>query len=178
MGKITSMHFAGWKMGLKTGMYYLRTQAAAAPIQFTVDQAALKVDDATVARDRPLKKRAPPSGSSFMTSQNAVPRTNVGKDSAGGNEVSSNGMPTPSTTPPPALGVASKPRVVESPNKPVPMKADVPEGNSPKTLPTEPADTVEDEELRDATKKSNQTEDNEDADRERDIYSDAVVACK
>ena len=38
MGKITSMHFAGWKMGLKTGMYYLRTQAASAPIQFTVDQ--------------------------------------------------------------------------------------------------------------------------------------------
>ena len=26
MGKITSMHFAGWKLGLKTGMYYLRTR--------------------------------------------------------------------------------------------------------------------------------------------------------
>jgi ribonucleotide reductase alpha subunit len=31
MGKLTSMHFAGWKMGLKTGMYYLRTMAASAP---------------------------------------------------------------------------------------------------------------------------------------------------
>lgn len=30
MGKLTSMHFYGWKKGLKTGMYYLRTQAAAA----------------------------------------------------------------------------------------------------------------------------------------------------
>ena len=32
MGKLTSMHFYGWKKGLKTGMYYLRTQAAAAAI--------------------------------------------------------------------------------------------------------------------------------------------------
>lgn len=42
MGKLTSMHFYGWKKGLKTGMYYLRTMAASAPIQFTVDQASLK----------------------------------------------------------------------------------------------------------------------------------------
>ena len=27
-GKLTSMHFYAWKKGLKTGMYYLRTQAA------------------------------------------------------------------------------------------------------------------------------------------------------
>lgn len=37
MGKLTSMHFYGWKKGLKTGMYYLRTQAASAAIQFTID---------------------------------------------------------------------------------------------------------------------------------------------
>ncbi|CCE64919.1 hypothetical protein TPHA_0J00970 [Tetrapisispora phaffii CBS 4417] len=36
-GKLTSMHFYGWKKGLKTGMYYLRTQAASAAIQFTID---------------------------------------------------------------------------------------------------------------------------------------------
>lgn len=36
------MHFYGWKKGLKTGMYYLRTKAAASAIQFTVDQTALK----------------------------------------------------------------------------------------------------------------------------------------
>ncbi|KAI0464956.1 ribonucleotide-diphosphate reductase subunit rnr1 [Komagataella kurtzmanii] len=41
MGKLTSMHFYGWKKGLKTGMYYLRTQAAAAAIQFTVDKVAV-----------------------------------------------------------------------------------------------------------------------------------------
>jgi ribonucleotide reductase alpha subunit len=36
------MHFYGWKKGLKTGMYYLRTKAAADAIKFTVDQEALK----------------------------------------------------------------------------------------------------------------------------------------
>ena len=35
--KLTSMHFYGWKKGLKTGMYYLRTKAAADAIQFTVE---------------------------------------------------------------------------------------------------------------------------------------------
>ncbi|CAK7994582.1 Ribonucleoside-diphosphate reductase large subunit [uncultured virus] len=35
--KITSMHLYGWKKGLKTGMYYLRTRPAADPIQFTID---------------------------------------------------------------------------------------------------------------------------------------------
>lgn len=34
--KLTSMHFYGWKKGLKTGMYYLRTKAAAEAIKFTV----------------------------------------------------------------------------------------------------------------------------------------------
>jgi len=41
-GKLTSMHFYAWKTGLKTGMYYLRTKAAAQAIQFTVDKTKLK----------------------------------------------------------------------------------------------------------------------------------------
>lgn len=41
-GKLTSMHFYGWKKGLKTGMYYLRSRPAANAIQFTVDQETLK----------------------------------------------------------------------------------------------------------------------------------------
>lgn len=36
-GNMTSMHFYGWKQGLKTGMYYLRTRPAADAIKFTVD---------------------------------------------------------------------------------------------------------------------------------------------
>lgn len=35
--KLTSMHFYAWKKGLKTGMYYLRTQAATQAIKFTVE---------------------------------------------------------------------------------------------------------------------------------------------
>jgi ribonucleoside-diphosphate reductase subunit M1 len=41
IGQLTSMHFYGWKSGLKTGMYYLRTRPAANAIQFTVDQSIL-----------------------------------------------------------------------------------------------------------------------------------------
>lgn len=36
-GKLTSLHFHAWRKGLKTGMYYLRTRAAADAIKFTVD---------------------------------------------------------------------------------------------------------------------------------------------
>jgi len=35
--KLSSMHFYGWNLGLKTGMYYLRTKAATEAIKFTVD---------------------------------------------------------------------------------------------------------------------------------------------
>jgi ribonucleoside-diphosphate reductase alpha chain len=37
-GKLTSMHFYAWEKGLKTGMYYLRTKAAADAIKFTVEK--------------------------------------------------------------------------------------------------------------------------------------------
>ncbi len=37
--KLTSMHFYSWKKGLKTGMYYLRSNAAVDAIKFTVDKA-------------------------------------------------------------------------------------------------------------------------------------------
>lgn len=43
---MTSIHFYGWKAGLKTGMYYLRTRPAADPIQFTVDKKRLAVSRA------------------------------------------------------------------------------------------------------------------------------------
>lgn len=38
--KLTSLHFHGWRIGLKTGMYYLRSRPAADAIQFTVEKAA------------------------------------------------------------------------------------------------------------------------------------------
>jgi len=40
--KLSSMHFHGWQLGLKTGMYYLRTKAAADAIKFTVDVKSAK----------------------------------------------------------------------------------------------------------------------------------------
>ena len=40
MAKLTSMHFYGWKSGLKTGMYYLRTKSAVDAIKFTLDNKA------------------------------------------------------------------------------------------------------------------------------------------
>ncbi|KAG9086778.1 ribonucleoside reductase large subunit Cdc22 [Ceratobasidium sp. 370] len=47
--QLTSMHFYGWKKGLKTGMYYLRTRPAAQAIQFTVDQSVIKQANAAKA---------------------------------------------------------------------------------------------------------------------------------
>ncbi|KAK1403791.1 Ribonucleoside-diphosphate reductase [Heracleum sosnowskyi] len=41
-GKLTSLHFHAWSKGLKTGMYYLRSRAAADAIKFTVDTSMLK----------------------------------------------------------------------------------------------------------------------------------------
>jgi len=35
--KLNAMHFFAWKKGLKTGIYYLRTKAKAAPQQFTIE---------------------------------------------------------------------------------------------------------------------------------------------
>jgi len=35
--KLSSMHFHGWQLGLKTGMYYLRTKAAVDAVKFTVE---------------------------------------------------------------------------------------------------------------------------------------------
>ncbi|KAF8941929.1 Ribonucleoside-diphosphate reductase large subunit [Haplosporangium gracile] len=40
-GKLTSMAFYGWKRGLKTGMYYLRSRPAVDAIKFTVDQLSI-----------------------------------------------------------------------------------------------------------------------------------------
>jgi ribonucleotide reductase alpha subunit len=34
---LTSMHFYSWQVGLKTGMYYLRTRPKADPVPVTVD---------------------------------------------------------------------------------------------------------------------------------------------
>jgi len=53
MGKLSSMHFYAWKSGLKTGMYYLRTKAAADAIKFTVRE-----EQAPVAKEEYTEEEA------------------------------------------------------------------------------------------------------------------------
>ena len=50
--KLTSMHFYGWKAGLKTGMYYLRTKSATDAIKFTIDKAAISEPVAKTEEER------------------------------------------------------------------------------------------------------------------------------
>merc|ERR1711915_765755 len=47
--KLSSMHFHGWQLGLKTGMYYLRTKAATDAIKFTVEVDAVRRASTTTA---------------------------------------------------------------------------------------------------------------------------------
>lgn len=183
MGKITSMHFAGWKLGLKTGMYYLRTMAASAPIQFTVDQEQLKVVDTNVARTGPSKKRIGPSAGYNSNSHSAVPRPMyVRKPSDGTATMSPNGMPTPTATPPPALENKkfSPPSKKESAVLPT-FKADVGDSDSPKSLATDPIEMVAEEGLPEPAVVANDTKQEEDtegsAERENDIYAQKVLQC-
>ena len=54
-GKLTSMHFYAWEKGLKTGMYYLRTKAAADAIKFTVEkQAEVAIEQANVVQEHEM----------------------------------------------------------------------------------------------------------------------------
>ena len=180
MGKITSMHFAGWKLGLKTGMYYLRTMAASAPIQFTVDQEALKVADTAVARALPSRRR-PHAGSPATSAYAAVPRPMYQAASA-------NGIPTPAATPPGSTATRRFSPPGSALGKTDPKEADAEtgeaHGDSPKTLATEPTEAPDkDESLPEpeaAPVKKEQEEDSKEAskDREGDIYAQQVLACE
>lgn len=55
--KLSSMHFHGWQLGLKTGLYYLRTKAAADAIKFTVDVETLKRSSVSSDSDGSLESR-------------------------------------------------------------------------------------------------------------------------
>ena len=150
MGKITSMHFAGWKMGLKTGMYYLRTMAASAPIQFTVDQEKLKIDETNVARPTPRKRvgglgvrNGSVNGVNGTVHPNeAVPAPTAEVQTVNGTKAGGS---------PRQLATTSSTVSVEHP----------------------------DEELREPTKVNSQEEDGEkeSEEREQDIYSQKVIAC-
>ena len=67
MAKLTSMHFYGWKSGLKTGMYYLRTKSAVDAIKFTLDNKA----KAKVPEMEPAEKVA--AASAIKSDSTSVP---------------------------------------------------------------------------------------------------------
>jgi ribonucleoside-diphosphate reductase alpha chain len=56
-GKLTSLHFYAWKKGLKTGMYYLRTKAAADAIKFTIDKGIAQHSKPTVIEEDTQKDK-------------------------------------------------------------------------------------------------------------------------
>lgn len=178
MGKITSMHFAGWKLGLKTGMYYLRTMAASAPIQFTVDQEQLKVADTNIARTPGVKKRSIPSASYSASPQySAVPRPMYAQKTS----MVTNGIPTPTSTPPPTSENRKfSPQSKKESNVVLPtFKADVGEGESPQTLATEPVGLpAPEEKLPEAAIKQEEDTEEKTTTREEDIYAEKVLQCK
>lgn len=53
--KMTSMHFYGWKNGLKTGQYYLRSKPSRDAIKFTVDVEKLLTATDSGANDEIVK---------------------------------------------------------------------------------------------------------------------------
>jgi len=53
-GKLSSMHFYAWEKGLKTGMYYLRSKAAAEPIKFTLSSKHQRKFEGTHAETQPV----------------------------------------------------------------------------------------------------------------------------
>jgi len=108
------MHFYGWKKGLKTGMYYLRTRPAAQAIQFTVDQSVLK--------DAKIQQAAAATGR---------PTTTIGGPTVGGNDT---GMLTPSSSvsAPPARSMAAA----------VPAKSEETSTSSPSVPASTPSDDL------------------------------------
>lgn len=162
MGKITSMHFAGWKLGLKTGMYYLRTMAASAPIQFTVDQEQLKVADTNVARTNGLaRKRTAGSGTFTSGTYSAVPRPMYDQKQPSGlvaespRSVSPKGVPAFERMPvtsPPDEELGKKKKALESAAAPAPV-----------------SNGAEEDEA---------TAGKEEGLSEQDIYSQKVLQCK
>jgi ribonucleoside-diphosphate reductase alpha subunit len=70
--KLSSMHFHGWQLGLKTGMYYLRTKAATDAIKFTVDVDQVRRASSTTA----VAGQAPAGG---QTEQQAIERLKEGE---------------------------------------------------------------------------------------------------
>ncbi|KAG9682987.1 hypothetical protein KCU76_g13415, partial [Aureobasidium melanogenum] len=91
------------------------------------------------------------------------------------NSAVANGVPTPSTTPPPEAEAKSMPKK-ELPMRAPPFTADLPEGSSPKLVAADSTNGTPDEEIKRTVKQDEDAADDS-KDREGDIYADAVLAC-
>ncbi|MBL0743367.1 ribonucleoside-diphosphate reductase subunit alpha [Chryseolinea lacunae] len=74
-GKLTSMHFYAWKKGLKTGMYYLRSTAAADAIKFTLDKSAIQEPSLKEAAEVTAELVAEPVAASLQAAADAHQQT-------------------------------------------------------------------------------------------------------
>ncbi|CAI5202716.1 ANM_HP_G0087270.mRNA.1.CDS.1 [Saccharomyces cerevisiae] len=157
MGKLTSMHFYGWKKGLKTGMYYLRTQAASAAIQFTIDQKIADQATENVADISNLKRPSYMPSSASYAASDFVPAavtanaTIPSLDSS--SEASREASPAPTGSHSLTKGMAEL-NVQESK-----VEVEVPEVPAPTKNEEKAAPIVDDEET------------------EFDIYNSKVIAC-
>ena len=116
LGQLTSMHFYGWKKGLKTGMYYLRTRPAAQAIQFTVDQSVLKsakAQNVSAANTKALNAAA---------AANGLPK--------------SGSLPTPSSSPAPSPVIVPTPVLATGSSSSVQAESMAPTLSSSSSLPT------------------------------------------
>lgn len=152
MGKLTSMHFYGWKKGLKTGMYYLRTQAASAAIQFTIDksvadQAARNIADiANLHRPQYVPRKVNP-GEVNLGLDDDVRRAGVSREES----------PAPSSTASSIINSVASLKIQDS--QPVTPVTSAPQS----ALPEKPKEEV------------TKTDDSKDS--EFDIYNSKVIAC-
>ncbi|KAK9476848.1 ribonucleotide reductase [Lipomyces japonicus] len=149
MGKLTSMHFYGWKKGLKTGMYYLRTMAASAPIQFTVDQEALKViDPNSVKETTTLSRKVYKQTSGRLSSTGLNSKLLSSRTTASAYEIQSPAVEQESE---PIVNVAAKVEEIQNIKDKIPVESK----NAPGA--DKPKDDMTEEEL--------------------DIYNEKVLAC-
>lgn len=96
VGQLTSMHFYGWKKGLKTGMYYLRTRPATQAIQFTIDQSVLKAAKVQQGESDKAAAAAIPTPSASPSPVRRVPPPSTPSDSSVAS--SSSGPPAAQTS--------------------------------------------------------------------------------
>jgi ribonucleoside-diphosphate reductase subunit M1 len=146
MGQLTSMHFYGWKSGLKTGMYYLRTRPAANAIQFTVDQSILA--EAKAGRAKAATKAAAAESAALPTPDKspdrksaalAALRAKTGQVDAPAPAPAPTPIPAPAAVPAPAPEAAAAEHVA-----PPTLLPSAPTTAAPLT-PVSPAPQTEDE---------------------------------